>query len=75
MAGMVTRLGESRLESLLESAKLLNATLKLDDLLRHLLRTVMGRLLVSRCAIAIEKAPRCAWRWRAAARLLRREHC
>lgn len=53
MAGIVTKLGESRLESLLESAKLLNATLNLDELLRHLLRTVMGRLLVKRCAIAI----------------------
>ncbi len=53
MVSTVTKLGESRLESLLESAKLLNATLKLDDLLRHLLRTVMGRLLISRCAIAI----------------------
>src|SRR5580704_13348062 len=53
MAGMVTKLGEYRLESLLESAKLLNSTLKLDDLLRHLLRTVMGRFLVGRCAIAV----------------------
>ena len=69
MAGMVTRLGESRLESLLESAKLLNATLKLEDLLRHLLRTVMGRLLVSRCVIGIEKNRKCASHWRAAARL------
>lgn len=55
MLGVATKLGESRLESLLESAKLLNSTLKLDDLLRHLLRTVMGRLLVGRCAIAIRK--------------------
>jgi sigma-B regulation protein RsbU (phosphoserine phosphatase) len=50
---MITRLGESRLESLLESAKLLNSTLELDELLKHLLRTVMGRLLVTRGAIAI----------------------
>jgi sigma-B regulation protein RsbU (phosphoserine phosphatase) len=55
MAGTVTKLGESRLESLLESAKLLNATLQVDDLLKHLLRTVMGRLLVSRGVIAIKK--------------------
>jgi sigma-B regulation protein RsbU (phosphoserine phosphatase) len=46
------------LESLLESAKLLNATLQLDDLLRHLLRTVMGRLLVMRAAIALESGGR-----------------
>ena len=50
---MITRLGESRLESLLESAKLLHSTLELDALLKHLLRTVMGRLLVTRGAIAI----------------------
>src|SRR5271165_5436880 len=53
MAAPVTKLGESRLESLLESAQLLNSSLKLDDLLRHLLRTIMGRLLVGRCIIAI----------------------
>jgi phosphoserine phosphatase RsbU/P len=51
---MDTRLDVSRLESLLESAKLLNASLELDDLLRHLLRTVMGRLLVTRAALALE---------------------
>ncbi len=56
MAGTVTKLGEYRLESLLESAKLLNSTLKVDDLLRHLVRTVMGRFLVGRCAIAIQSA-------------------
>lgn len=55
MGGMVAKLGESRLESLLESAKLLNASLKLEDLLRHLLRTVMGRFLVIRCAIAVRE--------------------
>ncbi len=43
----------ARLESLLESAQLLHATLNLDDLLSHLLRTVMGRLLVTRAVIAI----------------------
>ena len=44
----------SRLESLLESAQLLHASLNLDDLLSHLLRTVMGRLLVTRAVIAID---------------------
>ncbi len=39
------RLDASRLESLLESAKLLGSSLKLEDQLRHLMRTVMGRLL------------------------------
>ncbi|HWE00163.1 MAG TPA: SpoIIE family protein phosphatase [Bryobacteraceae bacterium] len=52
-------LDRSRLESLLESATLLNSTLKLDDLLRHLLRTAMGRFLVTRGAVAIERAGRC----------------
>src|SRR5690606_13567931 len=42
------------LESLLESAQLLHASLDLDDLLSHLLRTVMGRLLVTRAAIVID---------------------
>ncbi|MCP9494979.1 MAG: PP2C family protein-serine/threonine phosphatase [Pyrinomonadaceae bacterium MAG19_C2-C3] len=45
----------SRLESLLESAQLLHASLDLDDLLRHLLRTVMGRVLVGRALIAVEE--------------------
>jgi phosphoserine phosphatase RsbU/P len=45
----------SRLESLLESAQLLHASLELDDLLSHLLRTVMGRLLVTRAVIAIDE--------------------
>lgn len=49
-----TSLDASRLESLLESAQLLNASLDLDSLLRHLLRTVMGRLLVGRGLIAVE---------------------
>lgn len=44
----------SRLESLLESAQLLHASLDLDNLLRHLVRTVMGRLLVTRAVIAID---------------------
>lgn len=54
MASIGVKLGEYRLESLLESAKLLNSTLQRDDLLRHLMRTVMGRFLVARCAIAIK---------------------
>lgn len=44
----------TRLESLLESAQLLHATLDLDTLLKHLLRTLMGRLLVTRAVIAID---------------------
>lgn len=52
-AQMAARLGESRLEALLESAELLHASLRVDDLLRHLMRTVMGRLLVGRAVIAI----------------------
>ncbi|MGI8783777.1 MAG: PP2C family protein-serine/threonine phosphatase [Acidobacteriota bacterium] len=50
---MTARLDTSRLESLLESAQLLHSTLNLEDLLRHLLRTVMGRLLVGRALIAV----------------------
>lgn len=49
-----TPLDSSRLESLLESAQLLNSSLDLDSLLGHLLRTVMGRLLVGRGLIAVE---------------------
>lgn len=45
----------SRLESLLESAQLLHASLELDDLLRHLLRTVMGRLAAGRALVAVEE--------------------
>jgi len=44
----------SGLQALLESARLLNSSLSLEDLLRHLLRTAMGRLLVTRGLIAIE---------------------
>lgn len=54
-AQMAARLGESRLESLLESAELLHASLRVEDLLRHLLRTVMGRLLVGRAVVAVRK--------------------
>jgi sigma-B regulation protein RsbU (phosphoserine phosphatase) len=46
-------LSQSRLESLLESARLLNSSLNLDDLLGHLLRTVMGRYLITRGVVAI----------------------
>lgn len=48
-------LDASRLESLLESAKLLSSSLELDELLKHLLRTVMGRLLCTRGAVAIRE--------------------
>ncbi len=50
------RLDASRLESLLESARLLSSSLHLDDQLRHLMRTIMGRLLVSRAVIALYDA-------------------
>ncbi len=48
------KLDESRLQALLESAKLLSSSLALPDLLAHLLRTVMGRLLVSKAVIAVD---------------------
>lgn len=50
----MSQVSASRLESLLESATLLHASLDLDNLLKHLLRTVMGRLLVTRAVIAID---------------------
>jgi phosphoserine phosphatase RsbU/P len=52
---MSTALDASRLEALLESAQLLHSSLNLDDLLRHLLRSVMGRLLVSKGLIAVSQ--------------------
>ena len=52
---MDLRLSASRLEALLESAQLLHSSLELEDLLRHLLRSVMGRLLVSRGFVAVEE--------------------
>ncbi len=52
---MTSSLGESRLEALLESAQLLHSSLDLDGLLRHLLRSVMGRLLASKGLIAVAK--------------------
>lgn len=51
----MTSLGVSRLEALLESAQLLHSSLNLEDLLSHLLRSVMGRMLVSRAFIAVEQ--------------------
>ncbi len=51
---MTQPLGASNLEALLESAQLLHASLDLDDLLKHLLRTVMGRLVVGKGLIAVE---------------------
>lgn len=50
----VNSLDSSRLEALLESAQLLNSSLDLDNLLGHLLRTVMGRLLVGRGFVAVQ---------------------
>ncbi|MPY88227.1 MAG: SpoIIE family protein phosphatase [Luteitalea sp.] len=43
----------ARLGALLESAQLLHASLDLDTLLAHLVRTVMGRHLVARAVVAI----------------------
>jgi sigma-B regulation protein RsbU (phosphoserine phosphatase) len=51
---MTTSLAPSSLETLLESAQLLHSSLNLEDLLRHLLRSVMGRLLVTKAFIAVE---------------------
>jgi sigma-B regulation protein RsbU (phosphoserine phosphatase) len=50
-----TSLDSTRLEALLESAQLLNSSLDLDRLLQHLLRTVMGRLLVGRGFVAVSE--------------------
>ncbi len=50
---MSTGLDASRLEALLESAKLLQSSLELDLLLKHLLRTVMGRLVARRGLVAV----------------------
>src|SRR5690242_3877877 len=48
-----TNLTLSGMQALLESVRLLNGSLNLQDLLSHLLRTVMGRLLVTRGAVAV----------------------
>lgn len=50
---MDARMDASRLESLLESARVLSSSLKLEDQLSHLARTIMGRLLITRCVIAV----------------------
>jgi sigma-B regulation protein RsbU (phosphoserine phosphatase) len=50
-----TPLGASRLEALIESAHLLHGARDLDELLGHLLRSVMGRLLMRRGLIALER--------------------
>ena len=42
-------------EALLESAQLLHSSLELDELLRHLLRSVMGRLAISKGFLAVEE--------------------
>ncbi len=52
---MSTHLDASRLEALLESAELLHSSLNIEDLLRHLLRSVMGRLLIGKALIAVEE--------------------
>ena len=52
---MSDKLDTSRLESLLESARLLQSSLELDTILKHLLRTVMGRLLARRGLIAVSR--------------------
>jgi sigma-B regulation protein RsbU (phosphoserine phosphatase) len=50
-----TETDQRHLEALLESAQLLQKSLDLDDLLRHLLRSVMGRFLARRGVIAIDR--------------------
>jgi len=50
-----TSLEPSRLEALIESARLLHGARDLDELLGHLLRSVMGRLLMQRGLIALER--------------------
>jgi sigma-B regulation protein RsbU (phosphoserine phosphatase) len=52
---MSSSLDASRLEALLESAQLLHSSLDLDDLLKHLLRSVMGRLLLTKALIAVSQ--------------------
>ncbi len=52
---MEAKLDASRLEALLESAQLLQSSLELGTVLRHLLRTVMGRLLARRGLIAVRR--------------------
>ena len=54
VAPLKPSLSHSGLQALLESARLLNASTTLEELLSHLMRTVMGRLLVTRGVIAID---------------------
>ncbi|MEJ5367247.1 MAG: SpoIIE family protein phosphatase [Bryobacteraceae bacterium] len=59
-----SRLDAGRLESLLESARILGSSLDLREQLNHLLRTVMGRLLVTRALVALRDGD--GWRVAAA---------
>lgn len=59
-----SRLDAGRLESLLESARILGSSLDLREQLNHLMRTVMGRLLVTRALIALRDGE--GWRVAAA---------
>jgi sigma-B regulation protein RsbU (phosphoserine phosphatase) len=59
-----SRLDASRLESLLESARILGSSLDLREQLNHLMRTVMGRLLVTRALVALRDGD--GWRVAAA---------
>ncbi len=52
---MATGFDVSRLEALLESAKLLQSSLELDLILKHLMRTAMGRLVARRGLLAVRK--------------------
>lgn len=52
---MATGFDVSRLEALLESAKLLQSSLDLDLILKHLMRTAMGRLVARRGLLAVRK--------------------
>ncbi len=51
--GRSGRLAAGSLEALLENARLLHSSLELEDLLRSLLRSVMGRLVVTRGLLAL----------------------
>jgi sigma-B regulation protein RsbU (phosphoserine phosphatase) len=50
-----TSLSASRLEALLESAQLLHSSLDTEELTKHLLRSVMGRLVVARGFVALQQ--------------------
>lgn len=50
---METRLDASRLGSLLESARMIGGSLRQEEQLQHLLRTIMGRLLITRALVAL----------------------